>query len=454
MFSIAYGGRIKIRRGQAQGFGLDSDSGAAGEQLLSHSRIDLSNHLKSLAKLFFLLHPISGWQIAGHSRKLGTNGNSIRIPESTPARFNEPSVAWLDTLSGLALGSSDGKFVKEMLSLVCSPRCRTVSMMEDKAGREMEECIGKLLTAEEDEDVVDILGRNVRLLFQPEFIWRLEARREEAETEMHADEITRLTELVLDFMEVLTETAHEIQENVIELEKTAEEVVANLTAQGMIKNLTAGVARKQAGKPKRRVAPTTESFRMNKTEALFDKRDQKRFFLQKLFDAAAAGEQRLDAVLHEKRDELDPDFFDYMKWEVDEAIKEKNRKLLEILEIVVQRATLETERGVPGLGVLNKLLDSRNPYARQDIYNRELRNGGVELEEKQAAFMKLLWDLKNELEKRIVRGDEVDDDLMQIVNAIAQETLDLKLAADNVDKEHVVWREIPESELAQHFSPR
>jgi hypothetical protein len=64
-----------------------------------------------------------------------------------------------------------------------------------------------------------------------------------------------------------------------------------------------------------------------------------------LLDAAKAGTNKLDALLREERARLNREFFEHMRWEVEEQTKAKNRRMLDILEVVVQRACIEVEEG-------------------------------------------------------------------------------------------------------------
>ena len=63
--------------------------------------------------------------------------------------------------------------------------------------------------------------------------------------------------------------------------------------------------------------------------------------------ATAQESHKIDRVLRDmsSKNELDRGFFEHLQWEVDEQKTAGNQRLLKILEVVVQRACLEVERG-------------------------------------------------------------------------------------------------------------
>ena len=155
---------------------------------------------------------------------------------------------------------------------------------------------------------------------------------------------------------------------------------------------------------------------------LREKRARYRYLVERLLDAAKVGVERLDALLRELGPELDRGFFEHLQWEVDAQRAAKNRQMLAILEVVVQRACLEVEQQQPPeVALLSALLQTRNEAARREMYERELApaGGGV-----QAAFDALVRGTQLELEKAVLRGETVDGSLLQMLRVISVEVTD------------------------------
>ena len=139
-----------------------------------------------------------------------------------------------------------------------------------------------------------------------------------------------------------------------------------------------------------------------------------------LLDASQVSVERLDALLRSSRDELDAGFFAHLEWEVEEQRKQKNRKVLDILEVVVQRACVEVEAGQPEVALLSAVLQTSNRLARAEMYQRELvrASGGKRVA---AAFLSLVKETQLELEKSVLRGEQVDSTLLQMLRVVAVE---------------------------------
>lgn len=158
---------------------------------------------------------------------------------------------------------------------------------------------------------------------------------------------------------------------------------------------------------------------MEEADALArEKRAKYRFLVERLLDAAKAGTNKLDALLREERARLNREFFEHMRWEVEEQTKAKNRRMLDILEVVVQRACIEVEEGRTEVALLSALLQTRNPTARSEMYERELALTSPRV---QAAFAQLVRETQLELEKAVMRGQQVDGELLQMLRVISAE---------------------------------
>ena len=92
-----------------------------------------------------------------------------------------------------------------------------------------------------------------------------------------------------------------------------------------------------------------------------------------------------------------------------------------ILEVVVQRACLEVEGGQPEVALLSALLQTSNVHARRETYERELKWGanGARVASR---LLALVTDTQLELEKRVLRGEQVDGSLLQQLRIVALET--------------------------------
>ena len=129
------------------------------------------------------------------------------------------------------------------------------------------------------------------------------------------------------------------------------------------------------------------------------------------------------------RAELDGGFFAHLQWEVDQQVAAKNRKVLEILELVVQRACLEVERAEPELQLLGQLLQVQSTEVRREMYETRLKPLGVDA---QRRFAAALSGTEGELEKAQLRGDAVDATLLRQIRTIGAECKECAPAVGDV----------------------
>ena len=302
---------------------------------------------------------------------------------------------------------------------------------------EIDKTINELLGEVKPEALPALLGRRLNVLTDPNFLTELETRRTAAEGGYEEAQLEQLSELVVTFLEEVAQRVKDLEPELAEVQAEADADIAKAAA-------AATTARKQtAAPPVRRAAPSAPaapaaaataaaatppiapSAAKGGDEAEAEKRERmakNRFLLERLLDAAAVGTDRLDALLVEHRAKLSGDFFAHMQWEVEEQRKAKNRQLLSVLEVVVQRACVEVESGQPEVALLSSLLQTQNVNVRQELYQRSFIPAPPRV---QQAFISLVTDTQLELEKKVFRGEMVDPSLLQQLRVVSVEANDL-----------------------------
>lgn len=146
-----------------------------------------------------------------------------------------------------------------------------------------------------------------------------------------------------------------------------------------------------------------------------------RFRVHRLLDAAHVSAQDLDRVLEEMAEDLTPGFFDHLQWEVQQQIEKKNRPMLEILELVVQRACAQKELGQPDMQLLSTLLQIRERETRSHLYYTRLRNLDVSSRKR---FASTVLATQMHLEKALLKHETIDTDLLTQLRLISIEMAD------------------------------
>ena len=296
---------------------------------------------------------------------------------------------------------------------------------------ELDSVIDELLDEVQPEKLPSLLGQRLAVLTDEAFLPRLEQRAEDAPGFEKA-KIVQLSELVVTFLEEVAERIRELEPKLTEIQAEADADIAEAAE-------AAKAARAEAAsQPKRRAAepaPGTASGTAvgatspeEEIDAEREAKAQNRFLLERLLDASAVGKDRLQALLKEERAKLDPGFFAHLQWEVDQQKAAKNRKLLEILEVVVQLACIEAEGGQPEVQLLSSLLQTANANSRQELYQRGLLPATPGI---QQAFLDLVTETQLALEKKIFRGEQVDPALLQQLRVISIEATDFDLTPDD-----------------------
>lgn len=312
-----------------------------------------------------------------------------------------------------------------------APRARLATMLASRPATASQNLIDALLAEDVAERLPSLMSRNIDTLTDGGFMAELEARRAATRDERERDRISLVTELVLTFLEELAGRVQQLEPDVRAAQAEAEEVSAAVAS-------TAAKAAK-AGLPARRsqpndalaTEPAQSAARSDSPEnrptyspekLQREERAKHRFLVEKLLDAAQTGVERLEALLRDVSDDLDPAFFAHLKWEVDEQRAAGNRRMLEILEVVVQRACVEVEQRQPAeVALLSALLQTKNALARREMYERQL----VPLPaHTHTAFDQLVCDTQLELEKAVLRGEQVDGSLLQQLRVIRLEVTD------------------------------
>jgi hypothetical protein len=281
--------------------------------------------------------------------------------------------------------------------------------------------IDELLGPVAEEELVLLMSRNVDAMTNAVFMPRLLARRDAADD---ADERTRIStviEAALMFLEVFSKGVEELEPGLKSIEDEAEEAVAAIKAK------SENVCRPRNVVPPRRSASASPESGKPSDKGDYDDdaneslRKNRKLVLQ-LLNRANAGIDGIDALLRAESEKLTPDFFAHLQWEIDQQRDAKNRRMLEILEVVVQRACREVEQKQPEeVAILAAVLQTKNSLVRREMYERELSRAAPAL---QAAFVALVNETLLQLEKALVRGESIDPSLLQQLRLIAAEIPD------------------------------
>ena len=262
--------------------------------------------------------------------------------------------------------------------------------------------IDELLAERKPERLPSLLGRRLEVLTDGRFLPRIEERCT-VSAPYEVAELKQLGNAVVDFLEEVTQRVLEIEPGLAAVEAEADEITskaAKAAEDARAADPTSSSCEccppsapphaaehahsfhEHSHAPAAPPPPGTDMLAEHSHEHSHEHvefepgtegaRARKRFLLEDLLGAAKIGVDRLDAVLMEKREELDVDFFAHLEWEVAEQKRVGNRKLLSILEVVVQRACLEVEGGQTEVALLSALLQTHNQLQRREMYEREL----------------------------------------------------------------------------------
>ncbi|KAL1510411.1 hypothetical protein AB1Y20_006719 [Prymnesium parvum] len=271
-----------------------------------------------------------------------------------------------------------------------------------------------------DVNLPSMMSKNLKLLTNPEFIGTLNARIASTPSGSERTRLEACQMMVLNFLE-------EVTDQIIQLEPELAE------AQAQVDRARTEAAVRPSRKPSRRSAGSPSAFTpgaaatgMVASNATVDDlhreiQAKNRFKLEQLLDAAKLGEFELNQAIARLRPQLDNTFFEHMQWEVEQQIKAQNQQLLGILEVVVQRTCAEMELAMPDVQLLGALLQIKNREARRELFARELEPAPLEL---QASFVQNVQETKLHLEKAVMRGEKVDQELLQSLRVISIEMED------------------------------
>lgn len=292
--------------------------------------------------------------------------------------------------------------------------------VQPKANDAIERTITELLAQmSAPERLPSLLSQQLSVLTNADFMVRLQARREAMGVDEQRDDVDQLEDLVMTFLEEVTARIQAIEPELVDAQSQADEAVAKAAA-------AASAARTTGPRPSRARANADQ----DATPAMAPKmpsadnqsrrqqRAQHRFLLETLLAAAKEGQDALDSRLRESRDALNPDFFEHLQWEVEQQREAQNRPMLNILEAIVQRACVEVENGQVEVALLSAALQTSNPSARREMYERQLKPAGRSVVR---AFAQLVKETQLEVEKRVLRGETVDASLLQMLRVISVE---------------------------------
>ena len=318
--------------------------------------------------------------------------------------------------------------------------------------------IDELLAEQSAEKLPALLGRKLQVLTDAEFLSRLEARTASATGSFEIAQLQQLSELVIDFLDQVTTRLQEMEPGLLAEQAEADEIAARAAqAASTFQPLASGLPRRAKSTPPTAttdaaVAPccgraadeapapccsgeaddASAPQQLDATQpdaATRETRAKNRFLLERLLDAAGVGVEKLDMLLRERRNDLTDAFFQHLQWEVDQQKAKQNRKLLGILEVVVQRACVEVESGQPEVALLTALLQTSNQLQRREMCEREIgrRADGPGVAK---ALVRLTTETQLELEKRVLRGEQVDGTLLQMLRVISVECAEYAVSAE------------------------
>ena len=332
-------------------------------------------------------------------------------------------------------------------SRLATPRCAEIPVPDDlgpvvdvaaKVDPEftrlatLDAAIDDLLAHGSGESLLPALGRRLDLLLDGRLIERLDER---VAASAEPAPLAELREVSLAFLEEVASHLQELDPELAAAEQAAEKAAADASAAA---SAAATPATSAWRRPARRSPASTRRRRRRRSRSRraatpppnsAEARARYRFRLEQLLDAAKAGVAPLDTALREMRAELDGGFFAHLQWEVDQQVAAKNRKVLEILELVVQRACLEVERAEPELQLLGQLLQVQSTEVRREMYETRLKPLGVDA---QRRFAAALSGTEGELEKAQLRGDAVDATLLRQIRTIGAECKECAPAVGDV----------------------
>lgn len=284
-----------------------------------------------------------------------------------------------------------------------------------------------------------LMSKRLNLLTDSSFMNVFHERIAAEASDAERDRLQHCQGVVLEFLEEVAEQIARLEPELAAAEQEAQQAAAVTTAPAAIEAPRGGrCADGDRSKPTvtaaapTRVDATTPMLRddgststrpidVQADELLREKRAANRFKLHQLLDAANVGVEKLDSAVARMRPELDNDFFDHLQWEVDQQIQKRNTKLLGVLELIVQRTCFEMEVSMPEVRLLGMLLQTKNRTVRQELYARDLQPADWAT---QARFAQSVRETQMHLEKAVLRGEQVDVELLQQLRVIALEMAD------------------------------
>lgn len=333
----------------------------------------------------------------------------------TPHRWAHPTV-------GRFAAASPSTSIRRIVCQEAADGGRSSSTPPPAELHQISAMIDELLGEAKAEALPSLMSRRLHILTNPQFMTVLEGRLAAAEPH-EAPRLEELGELIVTFLEEVTKQLKEKEPELRDAQAEAD-AITNKAAEAS--RAARKEAKSGASAPTRAAAAPSEPSAglrgaVDGASAEREQRAKYRFLLEQLLDAAGAGEDALDKKTSELRDSLDPGFFKHLQWEVDEQREQKNRKLLNILETIVQRCCVEVESGQPEVALLSSLLQTANPMVRREMYERNFKRASPRV---QAGVVQLITETQLELEKKVLKGMKVDASLLQQLRVLSVELQD------------------------------
>ena len=266
--------------------------------------------------------------------------------------------------------------------------------------------LSTLLTAPTQAALVQTLGNNIDTLFDPNFANFLQQQIDQQDDQNHRQKLQDLMDLTVEFAEQVAENTHKLQHE-LHTEQSAANAIVDAATAGNTK-----------AEPMHATRPQLSPARGEQAQHI--ERARNRFKLEKLLDAAHTSASELERVLADMSDQLDAQFFLHLEWEVGQQIDAKNRRLLEILELVVQRACAVVETQCEEARILSSLLYFDSSDERQHVYEKQLKSVDPTTRKR---FAEAVYSTQLALEKAVLSGQAADLTLLRKLRCVAVEML-------------------------------
>ncbi len=300
------------------------------------------------------------------------------------------------------------------------PSCLARATDDDDADEKLSDrqVLERLLAVDDKpERLIAAMGHSIDRILDPGLARLLRAEIDaEADKTDRRQRLERLFEAVVDFAEEVAANLASVDLMIQEDTTTAEALEKAIGEAAAPASRDEETQPQRAGRSSSRLPPLSDGDGPGQAERIA--RARNRFKLEKLLDAAHDSAPDLERTLAEMNAELDAAFFSHLQWEVEQQIDKKNRKVLELLELVIQRACAQVESSVDEARIFSELLYLESPQDREEMYLQRLAHADPST---RARFAQAVVTTQLELEKAVMQGQSIDFTLLQKVRCIGVE---------------------------------